>query len=280
MVAEGGARGVTHDPAFASRANLVHNLQGDAAMSLNDRKEIIIELRGGSGVNGDRAMGWCRAAAGLMLGWLVLLGPAADAQTSLIRLPPGHVKVMMEFRQAGQRVESGGAVQGTGPGGTIVQVTPKGVTGSARVRVHESQQTMRQSVESFLLVQDGGEASLTVVEQVPEVVWFQQYALQHRYITEAVVFRQVGTFLVVRPTILPNKRVRVKITPQLSYRSNQGEGMIELVEASTEVVVPSGQPITIGGTDGRGEVLRQFLLGYERVHRASQVSMVLTAETP
>ncbi|MGH7371356.1 MAG: hypothetical protein ACREJK_05870, partial [Candidatus Methylomirabilales bacterium] len=38
---------------------------------------------------------------GVMLGWLVLLGPGADAQTSLI--PPGHVKVRVEFRQAGQR---------------------------------------------------------------------------------------------------------------------------------------------------------------------------------
>ncbi len=41
------------------------------------------------------------AAAGLMLGWIVLLGPGTDAQTSLIPPPPGHVKVTVEFRQAG-----------------------------------------------------------------------------------------------------------------------------------------------------------------------------------
>jgi len=217
---------------------------------------------------------------GLMLGWLVLLGPGADAQTSLIPVPPGHVKVTVEFRQAGQRAQSGVEVKGRGPGGPVVQVNPKGVTGSARVQVRESQQTIRRSVESFLLVQDGGEASLTVVEQVPEVVWFQQYAYRHLYITEAVVFRQVGTFLAIRPTILPDQRIRVKITPQISYRSDQGDGTIELVEASTEVVVQPGQPITIGGTEGRGEVMRQFLLGYERVYQATQVSIVLTAESP
>jgi phage tail-like protein len=38
-------RGVTHDPEFEQWANLVYNLQGDAAMSLKDfRKDIIIEL--------------------------------------------------------------------------------------------------------------------------------------------------------------------------------------------------------------------------------------------
>jgi len=163
-------------------------------------------------VNCDIAIGMRRAAAGLMLGWLVLLGPGADAQTSLI--PPGHVKVRVEFRQEGQRAQSGIDVKGTGPGGTVVQVDPKGVTGSARVQVQESQ------------------------------------------------------------------RIRVKITPQISYQSDQGDGTIALVEASTEVVVQTGQPITIGGTDGRGEVMRQFLLGYERVNQANHVSIVLTAETP
>ncbi len=36
-------------------------------------------------VNGDIAIGMRRAAAGLMLGWLVFVGPWADAQTSLKR---------------------------------------------------------------------------------------------------------------------------------------------------------------------------------------------------
>ena len=118
------------------------------------------------------AIGMRGAAASLMLGWLVLLGPRADAQTSLI--PPGHVKVRVEFRQAGQRAQRGIDVKGRGPGGTVVQVDPKGVTGSARVQVQESQ------------------------------------------------------------------RIRVKITPQISYQSDQGDGTIALVEASTEVVVHTG----------------------------------------
>jgi phage tail-like protein len=37
--------GVTHDPTFENWANLVHNFQGDAAMSLrNFRKDIIIDM--------------------------------------------------------------------------------------------------------------------------------------------------------------------------------------------------------------------------------------------
>ena len=39
------------------------------------------------------------APAGLMLGWIVLLGPGTDARTRLIQPLPGYVKVTVEFRQ-------------------------------------------------------------------------------------------------------------------------------------------------------------------------------------
>ncbi len=209
---------------------------------------------------------------GWMTAWaLVAVGAGwADAQTGLIPVPPGNVKVTVEFRQAGQSLQTG----------TLVQGGPRGARGSAQVQPQETQRITRRNVGSFLLVQDGGEGSITVADQVAEVVWFQQYALGRNYIAPGVVFRNVGTSFVVRPTILPNRQVRLRITPQLSYRSDTGTGAIELVEASTEVVVPSGQSITIGGSEGSAEVVRQFLLGYERANRASQVSIVLTAETP
>lgn len=221
-----------------------------------------------------------RIVVGVIIAWPLIAGPWAGAQTSLIPPPPGHVKVTVEFRQVSQSTQGGITTQGTGPGGTVIQVDPKGVTGSARVQIQESQRTVRRSVGSFLLVRDGGEGRLTVAEQVPEVVWFQQYALSHNYITPAVILRQVGTALAVRPTLLPDRRIRLKITPQMSYRSDDGSGTIELVEAATEVVVQSGQPVTLGGSGGSGDVMRQFLLGYERVNRTGQVSIILTGEAP
>jgi hypothetical protein len=203
----------------------------------------------------------------LAAGLQILVVALAEGQTGLIP-PPGNVKVTVEFRQVGQSLQ----------GGTIVQGGPRGARGSAQVQVQETQRLTRRSVGSFLLIQDGGEGSITVADQVAEFAWLYQYALGRNYITPAVVFRQVGTSFVVRPAVLPNRRIRLRITPQLSYRSDTDAGTIELVEASTEVVVPSGQPITIGGSEGGAEVVRQFLLGYERANRASQVSIVLTAE--
>lgn len=217
---------------------------------------------------------------GLALGPILLGAAWALAQTSLIPPPPGHVKVTVEFRQAGQSTQGGAVVQGTGSEGTIIQAGPRGITGTVRGQAGETQRITRRSTGSFLLIQDGAEGSLALTDQQPEVAWFYQYARGRNYITPAVIFRQVGTAFIVRPTILPNRRIRLRITPQLAYRSDTDAGTIELVEASTEVVMPSGQPMAIGGSESSGEVVRQFLLGYERVHRTNQVSIVLTAEIP
>ncbi|MCX5735604.1 MAG: hypothetical protein NTW68_14960 [candidate division NC10 bacterium] len=217
--------------------------------------------------------------AGIAVFCMLISGARVEGQ-SLIPPPPGSVKVSVEFRRIGQRTQGGADLRGTGPGGTIVQVSPQGVRGSAQLRVQESQQRVRQTAGSFLFIQDGAEGRLAVLDQSLEIVWFQQYAARHSYITAGVVLREVGTAFLVRPTILPNRQIRLKITPHLSYRTEEGEGAIEMVDASTEVVVQSGQPVTIGGSDRDGEVVRQFLLGYERVNHTGQVSIILTAEAP
>ncbi len=190
------------------------------------------------------------------------------------------MKVTVEFQQAGQNIQSGTVVQGTGPGGTIVQTDRRRVTGSGQVQIQDTRSGYRRSTGSFILVMDGGEGQISVTDQVADVAWFYQYALGRNYIAPGLVIRQLGTSLLVRPTILPNRRIRLRIVPQLAYHSDRNDGTIELVEAATDVVVPSGQPITIGGSTDGGEVVRQFLLGYERAHNTSQTSIVLTAETP
>ena len=220
-----------------------------------------------------------RTVWSVIAGWVLIGAGWASAQTSLIP-PPGYVKVAVEFRQAGQTSQSGTVVQGTGAGGTIVQIDRRRVTGSGQVQIQDTRQGFRRSTGAFILVMDGGEGQIAVTEQVANVAWFYQYALGRNHITQGVVFRQVGTSLLVRPTILPNRHIRLRVVPQLAYRSDRGDGTIELVEAATNVVVPSGLPITIGGGASGEEVMRQFLLGYEQAQRTSDVTIVLTAETP
>jgi hypothetical protein len=71
--------------------------------------------------------------------------------------------------------------------------------------------------------------------------------------------------------------VRVRLTPRISYLAADGSGAIEFAEAATELVVPSGRPVVLGGaTSDLHSVLRE-LLGITRERAASESTILLTA---
>ncbi|MBI4638809.1 MAG: hypothetical protein HY727_20935 [Candidatus Rokubacteria bacterium] len=208
-----------------------------------------------------RVLPWLAAAA---LAW----PGALEAQA------PKHVKVLVEFR--GPRAEDRQAVEGSGR----VVITEKGsarASGSVRLEGKETRRT--QSSGIFTIVPDGGEATLTVATQVPysQVVFYQDYATGRGYVASGVHFKDVGTSLTVRATVLPDSQVKVRLTPRISYFSAGGSGVIELTEASTELVVASGRPLVIGGaTTETHEVTRQ-ILGVSERRATADTTVTLTA---
>lgn len=47
--------------------------------------------------------------------------------------------------------------------------------------------------------------------------------------------------------MLPDKRVRVRVTPAISWFSADAAGVIEVTQASVELVVANGRPVQLGG---------------------------------
>jgi hypothetical protein len=184
-----------------------------------------------------------------------------------------QVKVVLEFQQRGQDSRQGAQ----GRGGVIVQ---DGKTrGRGAVALEDTTTRITRSEGVFTIVQDGGTASLLVASEVPStvVVWFRDYATGQGYAVQGTAWQRVGTTLVVSPTILPNGQIRVRLTPQVSYFSPQGDGSIEFNEAAMEVIVPNARAMRIGGaTRGINQVTRQ-ILGYREQQAASESSFTLTA---
>jgi hypothetical protein len=199
----------------------------------------------------------------------VLLGSALPAASQTGR----QVKVVLEFQQ--KSLESRQGVQGQG--GVIVQDGKARGRGGVGVQDTTTRTTRSEGV--FTVVQDGGASSMVVATEVPYTVlsWFRDYATGQGYAAQATAWQRVGTTLVVRPTILPDGQIRVRLTPQVSYFSPQGDGSIEFNEAATEVIVPNGRAMRIGGaTRGINQVTRQ-ILGYREQQSSSESSFILTA---
>ncbi len=206
----------------------------------------------------------------------------ALAITALIAVPPDilHaeepklVKVVVEFRQSG--AQSREAVQGN----SRVVITESGsVRARARLGVEDTQTRVQQSTGIFTFVQDGGEATLSVGTQVPypQVVYYQDYATSAGYVATGVAFQDVATSLRVRATVLPENRVRVRMTPVVSYLSADGSGVIQFTEASTELVVPSGRAVVLGGATTQTHAVTRQILGIDERRTGNETTVVLTA---
>jgi hypothetical protein len=207
------------------------------------------------------------AALGMMA---LITAPAAAGHAQA----QGTIKVAVELRQAG--TQSRETVQG---GGRVVITEKGGVRPRGSLGARATETRVRQSTGIFTLVQDGGEARLTVATQVPypEVVFYRDYATGAGYLASGVTFRDVGTALTVRASILPGNQVRVRLTPTLSHFSPDGSGTIELTEAATELVVGSGRPVVLGGTATRLHEVTRRILGVDERRGGTQTTIVLIA---
>jgi type II secretory pathway component GspD/PulD (secretin) len=138
---------------------------------------------------------------------------------------------------------------------------------------------VQRSTGIFTLVQDGGESILSVATNVPynQAAYYYNYAAGSGYIQTQIVFTEVGTSLRVSASVLPDNQIRVRLTPRISYFSAERSGAIDFTEATTELIVPSGQPVSLGGsTTNMHEVTRQ-ILGYRDRASSSETNLVLTA---
>ena len=184
------------------------------------------------------------------------------------------VKVVVETRQQGTQSRQG--VQGSG--GVIVQGgTPRARGGLAA----EDTTTRTTRTLGRLRAGDGrrvGQHARGAGSPLhPGRVLPRLRRSGRGYIAQGTAWQQVGTSLIVRPTILPDKQIRLRLTPSLSYFTPGGGGTIELVEAASEIIVPNGRRVSLGGaTSGMHSVTRQ-ILGVREEQSSSETGITLVA---
>ena len=185
-----------------------------------------------------------------------------------------QVRVAVDFRQSS--TQNRDAADGSGR----VIITDRGGTrASGRVGVDSTQRRTQTSTGIFTIVQDGGESTLLVASQIPysQVMFYRDYLTGAGYLATGVQFKDVGTALKVGAVILPGNQVKVRLTPTICWLSPEKSGVIEVNEASTELIVPSGRPVVLGGTTTQTHELTRRILGYRASETSTETTMALTA---
>src|SRR2546425_326866 len=70
---------------------------------------------------------------------------------------------------------------------------------------------------------------------------------------------------------------RGRVTPTISWFADDRSGVTEVNEASTELIVPNGRPIVIGGATAQLSELTRQILGFAASQSGSETLMTLTA---
>ena len=186
---------------------------------------------------------------------------------------PRHIKVLVDSQQ--QATNNQEEVLGTGS----IIIRRGGAQPSGRVRAGNRQTTVQRSTGIFTLVQDGGESILTVATRVPQnqVSFYRDYAGRVGYIDRRITFAEVGTSLRVAANALAGGQIKVRLTPRISYFSAERSGAIDFTEATTELIVPDGQPVSLGGSTSRIHEITRQILGHSEHTSSSETELVVTA---
>lgn len=184
-----------------------------------------------------------------------------------------NIKVVFETRQSGSSNSAG--AQGSGS----IVVHRGTVYPSGRIAAGERQTTLERSSGIFTLVADGSESLLTVATRVPqsETAYYHNYALGLGYIERRVVFNDVGTSLRVGATILSDGQIRLRLTPRISYFSVDRPGAIDFTEAATDLIVPNGQAVAVGGSSSKLHEITRQILGYQSRSSTDESNFTVTA---
>jgi hypothetical protein len=215
----------------------------------------------------------CQDTYELLGSIVVVFGLVFGFATHLLSQTRPHIKVVVESQEAGTTDQE--TVQGSGS----VIVRRGTARPSGRITAGERQTTVQRSTGIFTLVQDGGESILSVASKVPygQAVYFYNYAAGAGYIQRQIAFTDVGTSLRVNASILPDKQIRVRLTPRISYFSVERSGAIDFTEAATELIVSNGQAVSLGGSTTKMHEVTRQILGYRDRASTSESSLILTA---
>lgn len=187
------------------------------------------------------------------IGLSAALAPRAGAQT------PRHIKVVLHSQQTESVSQDGIQTSGS------VVIRRGTVSPSGRVTANDRHTTVQRTSGIFTLVLDGGESILTVATRVPQsqVNYFYNYSLGVGYVERRIVFNDVGTSLKVHAVTLSDGQIKLRLTPRISYFSIERPGAIDFTEAATEIIVPNGQQVSLGGASRSMHEITRQILGYQ-----------------
>jgi len=174
--------------------------------------------------------------------------------------PLKQVRIRVRFEEERASEGRSASAQGSMSGkGWKVQTGRKNTDG-LEVRLQDRKGSQTRSSEYFVSVLSGSSAYILAGKDIPYTERWLHLCRKYACYDRVVSFHRIETGFEVRPVVLGD-HARVEITPRISPAPHgDPQAVIRFTEASTDLHVPLGHWVRIGGThEQSNEVIRAIL---------------------
>lgn len=147
------------------------------------------------------------------------------------------------------------------------------------VRVSDATEQSRLASEYSVQTTSGSTAFILTGKEISYRATWGRYCQGEVACPDSVSYQKADSGMEVK-AIIVGDRANVEITPRLSYFERDGrQGVVRYSAAATQLSVPLGQWVDIGGTDRKGHEVFREIIGGGRDSRQSSFSMKMMVET-
>lgn len=162
--------------------------------------------------------------------------------------PARQVTVRVRFVQTGAQTDRSVSVGGAISVKTWTIGTAGAKPDQVRVKAGQTSRSHREASESFVRTASGSAAYIAAGRDIPYRERWVRLGRRHAVIGENTVFQRVETGMEVTP-VVTGRTALVTIVPRIGYVDESGRtGQARFAQAATELNVPLGQWVSIGGT--------------------------------
>lgn len=193
--------------------------------------------------------------------------------------PVKRVRIRLKFNEDQSSQEKGLSVTGgVSDGQWGISVGEKNKEG-VDVRISDSKGFGRQANEYIVHTTSGSTAFILTGKEIPYRESWRRYCQGSAVCPDSISFQKADSGMEVK-TIIVGDRANVEITPRLSNFEPDGQrGVVRYSAAATQLTVPLGQWVTIGGTDKNSSGAFREIIGGGSGSQQSSFSMELMVET-
>jgi len=191
-------------------------------------------------------------------------------------LPIERLRIRVRFYEQHSAAQRSASIDGSASGKDWRITTDRENKDGIEVNLENRKRNQISVSEYFVMTSSGSPAYIATGKEIPYRQTWGYRLGRHRKQTGPVIYKQIETGFEVTPRIVGDQ-VNLQIIPRVTH-DNTTDGVIRFHGAQTNLMVPLGQWVEIGGSVGQQNEIVSEILSRRRGDKMISLTMALMVE--